>query len=134
MIVLDASTVVEMSLGSSVGKTIAREIARTETETIAPEILSLEVIHALRKRLNLKLVSEALASQAFRNFCLMPIRHMPHGELVHRIWQLKANMSAYDAAYVALAEKQNTPIWTCDRKYENTPLHKAQTLYFNPAP
>lgn len=113
---------------------ISRTIVENEVDLTAPELLSLEVVHALRKRLNLKLLSERHAIQAFRNLCMMPIEYLSHAELVQRVWQLKANMSAYDASYVALAEKLSAPIWTCDSKYQNTPIHKAKTVFFDPAP
>ena len=134
MIVIDASAVVEICLGSAIGKTLAREILRVDKELVAPELLPLEVIHALRKQLNLKLVTEAKATEGFRVSCLMPIQLLSHAELVQRIWQLKTNMTAYDASYVALAEKLDAPIWACDRKYEKTPLHKAKLVFFDPRP
>lgn len=134
MIVIDASAVVEICLGSTTGKIIAQEILACDDDLVAPELLPLEVIHALRRQLNLKLISEAVATEAFKIYCLMPIQHLSHTELVPRIWQLKANMTAYDASYIALAEKLAAPIWACDRKFENTPVHHATTVYFSPAP
>jgi predicted nucleic acid-binding protein len=134
LIIIDASAVVEMALTTRVGKLISAQIIHQDTALIAPEMLSLEVIQALRKQRNLKLISEEKASGAFALFCLMPIQYENHEDLLQRVWQLRMNMSSYDASYVALAEKLNVQIWTCDRKYENTPLHKAKTQYFDPAP
>jgi predicted nucleic acid-binding protein len=131
VIVLDASAVVEMCLGSNVGKKIAKAILLEDDELIAPELLPLEVIHALRRQLYLKFVTETAAAEAFKILNMMPIQMLSHADLLHRTWQLKSNMTAYDACYVALSEKLGSPIWTCDRKYEKTPLHSAKIVYFD---
>lgn len=134
MIVIDASAVVEMCLGTSLGKNISRNILDCDEDLVAPELLPLEVMHALRRRRNLKLLKDIEATEAFKLFCLMPIQHLSHAELVQRVWQLRDNMTAYDATYVALAEKLSAPIWACDSKYQNTPQHKATIRLFLPAP
>jgi predicted nucleic acid-binding protein len=134
VIVIDASAVVEMCLGTPLGKVISQSILESDEDLIAPELLPLEVIHALRRQRNLKLITDAEANEAFKLFCLMPIQHLSHAELVQRVWQLRNNMTAYDATYVALAEKLSAPIWATDGKYQNTPQHNATTRLFTPAP
>jgi predicted nucleic acid-binding protein len=123
-----------MCLGTALGKVISRGILESDEDLIAPELLPLEVIHTLRRQRNLKQITDAEASEAFKLFCLMPIQHLSHAELVQRVWQLRNNMTAYDATYVALAEKLSAPLWASDSKYQNTPQHSATTRLFSPAP
>jgi predicted nucleic acid-binding protein len=134
VIVIDASAVVEMCITTQVGKRLAIEILANKTAMVAPEIMSLEVIQALRKQKNLKLISEVEATEAFDVFCQMPVQFESHTNLLERVWELRTNMTAYDASYVALAEILRAPIWTCDRKYQNTPTHKAKSVFFDPRP
>jgi predicted nucleic acid-binding protein len=49
----------------------------------------------------------------------------PHDVLIERIWQLRDNLTAYDAAYVALAEALGAPLLTCDRKLASPAGHRA---------
>ena len=51
----------------------------------------------------------------------LPIRRLPHAPLLPRIWALRDNLTAYDAAYVALAEAIGAPLLTADRKLARAP-------------
>lgn len=55
-----------------------------------------------------------------------PMERYSHEPLVHRIWQLRGNLTAYDAAYVALAEALRAPLLTCDSKLAAAPGTKAR--------
>jgi len=54
-----------------------------------------------------------------------PLERFPHTVLLPRIWQLRNNLTAYDAAYVALAEALEAPLVTCDTKLANSTGHRA---------
>lgn len=56
----------------------------------------------------------------------MPIQRYPHIEVLERIWALRHNISAYDAAYVALAEALDAPLLTCDARLAAAPGHTAR--------
>jgi predicted nucleic acid-binding protein len=62
---------------------------------------------------------------AFEDFVALPITRYGHGSLVARIWALRHNMTAYDAAYVALAEALEAPLITRDRRRGTAPSHTA---------
>lgn len=56
----------------------------------------------------------------------MPLSRCPHDLLLPRIWALRDNLTAYDAAYVALAEVLDAPLFTCDRRVAAAPGHRAR--------
>jgi predicted nucleic acid-binding protein len=82
----------------------------------APGHLDAEVVSALRGLARISPAVELSAPSALRHLARFPIRRMPLAPLLDRIWQLRANVTAYDAAYVALAEQLSAPIITCDAK------------------
>lgn len=82
----------------------------------APGHLDAEVVSALRGLARVKPAVERSAPAALRHLAGFPVRRMPLAPLLERIWQLRANVTAYDAAYVALAEQLSAPVITCDAK------------------
>lgn len=66
------------------------------------------------------------AEQALVDFLDFPIVRYPHDVLAARIWELRSNLTAYDGAYVALAEVLEAPLLTRDRKLASTPGHRAR--------
>lgn len=61
------------------------------------------------------------AHQALRRLAILPIVRLPHGPLLERCWELKHNLSSYDAAYVALAEMYGTTLLTSDQRLTRSP-------------
>ncbi len=82
----------------------------------APAHLDAEIVSALRglSRPNPRLA--ATVPTALRHLEGFPVRRMPLAPLLQRIWELRENLTAYDAAYVTLAERLDSPLITCDRK------------------
>ncbi|MGH3273054.1 MAG: type II toxin-antitoxin system VapC family toxin [Streptosporangiaceae bacterium] len=116
--VIDASAIVAFLAfddprGSRVGARL-----RTGDAFYAPTILDYEVLGALRglarkdDRLNDSYVEECI-----RDLELLPVRREDVAPLRRRIWGLRHNLTVYDAAYVALAEKLNATLVTCDEKF-----------------
>jgi len=91
----------------------------------APYLLDVEVLQVIRRYSLRKLISEVRARQAIEDYNDLLVRRYPHTPLISRIWELKANLSAYDAAYVALSEALSAPLLTCDTRLANTPGHHA---------
>ena len=123
LIVVDASVIVDLLAADDVHRRkAARERLTGGDAVFAPAYLDMKVIaalHALARRSDILAAdAPALIAQLLR----MPIRREP---LVHsttdRIWRLRANMTAYDAGYVALAEHLTASLLTCDSKYTAAP-------------
>jgi predicted nucleic acid-binding protein len=91
-----------------------------------PEILYLEVVHVLRRRLRQGELDVDLAMQALENLILLPTVRHSHHPFLPRIWMLRDKLTAYDAMYVALAETLKAPLLTCDLKLAAAPGHNAR--------
>lgn len=82
----------------------------------APAHLDAEIVSALRGLSRSNKALDAAAPRALRHLADFPIRRVPLASLLQRIWQLRSNVTAYDAAYVALAEGLDAPLITCDSR------------------
>jgi predicted nucleic acid-binding protein len=82
----------------------------------APAHLDAEVVSALRGLARVSPTVERAAPGALTHLAALPIRRMPLAPLLDRMWELRDNVTAYDAAYVALAEQLDAPVITCDTK------------------
>ncbi|MGC0141834.1 MULTISPECIES: type II toxin-antitoxin system VapC family toxin [unclassified Pseudactinotalea] len=83
----------------------------------APAHLDAEIVSALRGLSRPNTTLRASVPAALRHLAGFPIRRMPLAPLLQRIWELRENLTAYDAAYVALAERLDGNLITCDRKF-----------------
>lgn len=86
----------------------------------APAHLDAEVVSALRGVATRSPALDAAVPQALRHLAGFPVRRMPLAPLLARMWQLRASVTAYDAAYVALAEALNASLITCDARLAGT--------------
>lgn len=120
MIVVDAS-IVAPALADD-GPTGIRFRARLlGEELIAPELLHLEVCSVFRKLHQRGELSSRRATAAFRDLEALPVRRVGHQPLLPRIWQLRNNVTPYDASYVALAEVLGLTLLTGDRRLGASP-------------
>ena len=121
MLVLDASAIVELLLGTPAGRIVDARL-RAETDGVhAPEFLDLEVLHALRRLERRGLLSAKAAAQAVVDLIDLSIGRERHAPLLPRVWQLRDNATAYDASYLALAEALQATLVTADRKMTGVP-------------
>jgi predicted nucleic acid-binding protein len=72
------------------------------------------------------------ANDARVDFADLPIRRYPHHPFADRMWDLRQNLTASDAAYVALSEALEAPLVTCDARLATSPGHQAQVEVFAP--
>jgi len=121
MIVLDASALVELLLGTSLGRSIAVRIADPEVSLHAPHLADVEVTQALRRYVREGELDAGSAASALQNLRALDLQRHSHEPLLDRVWALRANLTAYDAAYVALAEALDTTLLTCDGKLARAP-------------
>ena len=105
MIVLDASAVVELLLQTSEGLGVGQRIYSQDELLHGPHLLDLEVAQALRRCVQEAKISAERAAEALEDLQALRLLRHPHHRLLPRIWQLRHNLTAYDAAYVALAEQ-----------------------------
>jgi predicted nucleic acid-binding protein len=106
LIVIDASVLTDFLLGRAEAvEAIDRELAGHEQEPLhAPDVVELETLNALRSLARAKAVTDRRAGEAVDDLGAMRLIRYPHDPLRERVWELRHNLTAYDAAYLALAE------------------------------
>ena len=126
MIVIDASALMEVLLATAVGARVRARLLREEHSLHAPHLLDLEIVHVLRRSCMIGELQPNRAAQAIAVLSdLRMVRH-PHEPHVPRIWALRHSLTAYDAAYVALAEALDSPLVTRDRRLASAHGHRAK--------
>ena len=115
MIVVDASAVVEFLLGTPMGTSVGKRISDPSEEIAAPCLLDVEVSHAIRRWSLAGLINDVRAARSIEHLAALNALRWPHEPLLPRIWALRHNFTAYDAAYIALAERLGATLLTCDR-------------------
>lgn len=121
MIVLDASAAIHLVLNSSVGTRVAERIADPGESLHAPHLVDLEVAQVLRRYVHNKELSVQRAETALQDFVDLDLSRYDHHSLLDRIWQVRDNLTAYDAAYVALAEALDAVLLTADARMARAP-------------
>ncbi len=130
MIVLDASAAIDWLLQTSAGERIERRIFSQNESLHAPHLLDLEVGQVLRRLVREGALSGRRADQAIEDLLDLRITRYAHFILLPRVWQLRHNLSAYDAAYVVLAEKLGARLLTRDRRLASASGHAAPIELF----
>jgi predicted nucleic acid-binding protein len=125
VIVLDASAAVDWLVQTPAAQRIERRIFSRNQTLHAPEVLDLEVAQVLRRLVRESLLSPSRAEQAIQDLLDLRITRYPHSVLLPRIWQLRHNLSAYDAAYVVLAENLGGTLLTRDARLASAVGHTA---------
>lgn len=126
MIVVDASPVLELLLNTPVGRLVRERIASAKVSLHAPHLLDLEVAQALRRYVREGRLSAERGRMALTYLGELDIARYPHDVLLPRIWSLRHNLTAYDAAYVSLAEALGAVLLTCDGRLAAAPGHRAE--------
>jgi predicted nucleic acid-binding protein len=123
MIVLDAAAAVDWLLQTAAGQSIENRIYSRHETLHAPHLLDLEVTQVLRRLARQGVVSVHRADQAVRDLLDLRITRYAHFVLLPRIWHLRQNLSAYDAAYIVLAEKLGATLVTRDARLASASGH-----------
>ena len=130
MIVLDASAAVDWLLQTSAGQRIEKRIYSHNESLHTPHLLDLEVTQVLRRLVREGALPAHRADEAVRDLLDLRITRYPHFVLLPRIWELRHNFSAYDAAYVVLAEKLGAALVTRDGRLASASGHAAPIELF----
>ncbi len=125
MIVLDASVVIEVLLRTAAGQQLEQRVLVAAETLHVPHLLDLEVTQVLRRYCRAGELSVARGKEALRDLLDLPINRYPHHLFLPRIWELRDNVTAYDAAYLALAESLAAPLLTRDTRLETAAGHRA---------
>lgn len=115
MIVVDASVLV-VALADDGGDGDAARARLRNEPLAAPELIDLEVGSVLRRQLAAGAIDERRARLAISDLVEIPMMRAPHRPLLPRCWELRDNLTIYDAAYVALAEELEWLLLTADAR------------------
>ena len=126
MIVVDASVLVDLLRRSEDRVAIENRLLRGDENLHAPHLVDLEITHALRRFVLIGDMPPARAEEALEDLADIRIDRYPHSVLLPRIWELRDSLTAYDAAYVALAEALEAPLVTRDARLARTRGHRAR--------
>lgn len=118
--VVDASALVEYLMGSARGAALTSIVEDPSTDLHTPALCDIEVVSALRGLISARKLRIARALEAVQDYTDLPVTRHSHLPMLARLLELRDNFSAYDAAYVALAEALSARLVTCDM-----PLAKA---------
>ena len=126
MIVVDASAVLELLLNTPAGGPVARRLFRQGETLHAPHLIDLEIAQVLRRYTRDREIDPGRGRQAIADLADFSITRYPHDLFLPRIWELRNSMTAYDAAYVSLAETLEAPLVTRDAALARASAHRAR--------
>ena len=126
MIVVDASAVLETLLRTPNAEAVEKRLFEPSQTLHAPHLLDVEVAQVLRRYAGNGEIDDERGRAALADLADFPLRRYPHDFLLPRVWDLRRNLTAYDAVYVALAEALDAPLLTCDRRLATAPGHQAR--------
>ena len=116
MIVPDASVLIPALIDDGGDGALAREVMEADGDLHAPYLLDVEVVSALRKLTRGQVLTASRGERAIEDYDDVAMTRYAHLGLVPRIWQLRDNLSSYDATYAALAEALGCTLLTADAK------------------
>jgi predicted nucleic acid-binding protein len=128
MIVLDASVVVELLTEGPLAKPLRDALDSADEPWLVPHLLDVEVLSALRGLLTARHRDPRHSGDFIEQLSALPAERCSHIPLLDRIWELRQNFTAYDAAYIALAEATGSTLFTTDRKLSRG--HRARVVVF----
>jgi len=116
----------EVLLGTATGALVEDRLLTGGESLHAPHLLDVEVAQVLRRYAAAGELTPERGREALMDLVDFPVHRYPHDVLLPRIWELRHNVTAYDAAYVALAEILAAPLVTCDARLAAAPRHAAK--------
>jgi predicted nucleic acid-binding protein len=126
VIVLDASVLLEALLSTPAAAAVWARLSGPGETLHAPHLIDVEVAQVLCRYAAAGEIDPERGRSALIDLADFPLRRYPHDVLLPRIWELRGNLTAYDAAYVALAEALEAPLLTRDRRLTQATGHRAR--------
>ncbi len=123
MLVVDTSAIVGRLLADPPPDALAERLEGQQLH--APHLIDVEFLHVMRRLVARGQLAPARADLARADFASLRITRYPHTLLLDRMWELRDNLTAYDAAFVALSEALQMPLVTIDAKLAAAPGHRA---------
>jgi predicted nucleic acid-binding protein len=117
---VDASAILEVLLQTPAARRVSRVLFAASQTLHAPHLIDLEIAQVLRRYVRSAILSADRGAEALSDFLDLPLTRYPHFILLSRVWQLRHNLTAYDVAYLALAEALDAPLITRDRALART--------------
>ena len=130
MIVLDTSAAVDWLLQTPSGLRIEQRIYANQDTLHSVHLIDVEFVQVLRRLVREGALTPRRAEEAMEDMAALRITRYAPVVLMQRIWQLRQNLTAYDAAYVALAEALQAPLITRDHRIASAPGHSAAIEVF----
>lgn len=129
MLVVDTSAILAALAGRPRIPGLSERLA-TDGDLHAPHLIDVELLHALRRLVWKGDISEDRAEDCCTDFGDLTIMRYPHRPLADRMWELRHNLTAYNAAFVALSEALAAPLVTCDARLLEAPGHRSDIHLF----
>ncbi|HEY4810303.1 MAG TPA: type II toxin-antitoxin system VapC family toxin [Solirubrobacteraceae bacterium] len=130
MLVADTSAVLEAIAARDPAPGLVERLAE-DGDLHAPHLIDTELLHALRRMSIAGQISDERAEDARSDFAELALVRYRHQPLNDRVWELRHNVTAYDATFIALAETLSAPLITCDARLASAPGHNAQIELFS---
>lgn len=132
MIVVDTSALLSAVIQQPRNEQLVARLSQ-DSDLHAPHLIDVEMLHALRRLVARGRLTEERAADARMDLADLTLVRYPHQPLGDRIWELRHNLTAYDATFVALSEALAVPLITCDRRLASADSHSASVELFQPA-
>jgi predicted nucleic acid-binding protein len=126
VIVVDASALLEMLLRKPAAGAVERKLFDLRTTLHVPYLIDVEVTQVIRRHALNGEIDGTRGRAALDDLLDLPLQRYSHEFLLPRVWELRHNVSAYDAIYLALAEFLDAPLLTCDRRLAGAAGHQAR--------
>jgi predicted nucleic acid-binding protein len=121
MIVVDASVLANVAGDDELDGDVARRRIEREAEIAAPDLADVETVAVLRRRWRAGDLSDQRFAEAILLLESLPMHRFPAAPMIRRAYELRANVTAYDAMYVALAEHLGSSLLTGDARLAGAP-------------
>jgi predicted nucleic acid-binding protein len=126
VIVVDASALLEALLRTPAAEAVEERLFEARQTLHAPHLLDVEIAQIVRRYAAAGDLDAERGRMALADLADFPLYRYPHDFLLPRVWELRHNLTAYDAVYVALAETLGAPLLTRDRRLAAASGHHAR--------